>query len=232
MTWTTPLQADEMTTVRDITSKPHNHAIIAHIGKVQIRWSKLHCLRPFHSSDAPESYYLNDDIITATLHILTTSLNSDRPLNIWTRDPGFYNIIMNTEPGEDRQEALVTAANQLSKLTNGITAFDHNWLLFPQHIRHNHWTMLAVDVPAAKIRWLDSLSSYDTDQTAFQTRIETITSVLISAWASTYYSQSFTKVATPLQKGRATTAKPNGLRSIHNSDQPTTHYWTATSLLP
>ena len=57
-TWTTPLQADEMTDVRNITSKPHNHAIIALIGKVQIRWSKLHCLRPFYSSDPPESYYL------------------------------------------------------------------------------------------------------------------------------------------------------------------------------
>ena len=152
-TWTTPLQAEELTTVHDITSKPHNHTIIALIGKVQIRWSKLHCLRPFHPSDPPESYYLNDDIISATLHIIATTLNSDHPLNIWIRDPGFYNSIRNTIPGEDRQETLASAATQLSTSTNGATAFDYNWLLFPQHIRQNHWTMIAVDVPTATIYW-------------------------------------------------------------------------------
>ena len=85
-TWTTPLQADKMTNVRHITSKPHNNAIISIIGKVQIRWSKLHCLRPFYSSDPPTSYYLNDDIMTATLHIFAATHNSDCPLSIWMRD--------------------------------------------------------------------------------------------------------------------------------------------------
>ena len=149
--WSTPLSSDEMTNVRCITSKPQNHTIIAIIGKVQTRWSKLHCLCPFHYRDPPASYYLNDGIITSTLHIFAATHNSDRPLSIWTRDPGFYNIIMNTEPGGDRQEALTSAANQLSKLTNGVTAFDHKWLLFPQHIRHNHWTIIAVEVPTATI---------------------------------------------------------------------------------
>ena len=156
--WTTPLQAEERTTVHHITSKPRNHTIFALIGKVQIRWSKLHCLRPFHPSDPPESYHLNDDIIAATLHILATTVNTDRPLHIWIRDPGFYNNIINATPGEDRQETLTSLAKQLSKSINGATAFDHKWLLFPQHIRHNHWTMIAVDVPTAKIHWLDSLS--------------------------------------------------------------------------
>ena len=127
-TWTTPLQPEERTTVHQITSKPHNHTIFALIGKVQIRWSKLHCLRPFHPSDLPESYYLNDDIIAATLHILATTVNTDCPLHIWTRDPGFCNNIMNATPGADRQETLTSAAKQLCKSINGATAFDHKWI--------------------------------------------------------------------------------------------------------
>ena len=73
----------------------------------------------------------NDDIISATLHIIATTLNSDSPPHIWIRDPGFYNSIRNTIPGEDRQETLASAATQLSTSTNGATAFDYNWLLFP-----------------------------------------------------------------------------------------------------
>lgn len=75
--WSTPLSPEEMANVRRITSKPQNHTIIAIVGKkVQIRRSKLHCLRPFHSSDSPESYYLNDDVITSTLHIFAVTHNS------------------------------------------------------------------------------------------------------------------------------------------------------------
>jgi hypothetical protein len=188
--WTTPLQPEETTIVHDITSKPHNHTIFTVIGKVQLRWSKLHCLRPFYPNAALESYYLNDDIITATLHIVTANLNSDHQLHIWTRDPGFYNSIMHFDPGGNRQEALTSAAKQLSTVINGVTAFDHNWLLFPQHIRQNHWTMLAVDVPTARIHWLDSLSSHDNDHIAFQNRTKIITSVLTSAWSMTYHSPS------------------------------------------
>ena len=78
------------------------------------------------------------NIITSTLHIFAATHNSDYPHSVWTRDPSSYNIIMNTEPGRDRQETLASAAKQLRKETKGATAFDYNWLFFPLHIRHNH----------------------------------------------------------------------------------------------
>ena len=106
------------------------------------------------------------------------------------RDPGFYNIVMSAEPGSDRQKALASAANQLRKETKGATAVDHDWFLFPQHPRHSHWAMIAVEVPTMKLHWLDSLVSHDIDHTDFKTRTNAITSVLISAWAMTYHSPS------------------------------------------
>lgn len=92
---------------------------------------------------------------------------------------------MNSEPGSDRQKSLASAANQLRKETKGATAFDHNWLLFPQHLRHNHWAMIAVELPTTKLHWLDSLASHDIDHTEFKTRTNAITSLLITAWALT-----------------------------------------------
>ena len=78
------------------------------------------------SCDSSEPYHLNGDIMSSTLYILAATQNSDHPQGIWTHDPSFYNIIIDTESGVDRQEALASAANQLREKINGATAFDHN----------------------------------------------------------------------------------------------------------
>ena len=94
-------------------------------------------------------------------------------------------IIMNTETDMTRQKEL-----ELRKRTNGATAFDHKWLLFPQRIRLNHWAIIAVEVPTSTMHWIDSLSSHDIDQIEFHNRTDIITSVLITAWAMTYHGPS------------------------------------------
>ena len=77
--------------------------------------------------------------------MLLLKIQTTRMISGPVTNQGFHNIIMNTNTEQTRQEALDSAAKQLRKRSNGVTAFDHKWFLFHQHIRLNHWALIAVD---------------------------------------------------------------------------------------
>ena len=186
--WHLPPTSTDITKVKDLTRSKHNHSPFHTYGNSPLLWSKLHCLRPRSSNANPTSYYLGDDLISAALHLITTTLNRYPTIEPRVRalDPTFSTILANTISPSSHQQQIDTSADQLIKPHDGRSALDFQWLLFPQNIRRNHWALIAVNTHSHEITWLDSKSSADRNLRAFHARTADLTDVLTTAWNKKY----------------------------------------------
>ena len=180
---------DDWSLIHTLTSRPTDHTTITTVNKTDIRYSSLHCLRQRISFHDP-SFYVNDAIIAAALHIISVQLSTPT-LAICPFHTGFYTLIHQATPSSRRKE-MSKAARQLAGTRGphkGSSIFNKNWILFPQHIRTNHWALLAINIPNRCIHWIDSMMVDDPDDTEFLERSSTFESLLNEAWVLTSGSQ-------------------------------------------
>ena len=124
--WNLPPTTAETTKVKDITRSKHNHFPFHTYGNSSLLWSKLHCLRARSTNTNPTSYYLEDDLISAVLHLITTTLNKSPTTEprIRATDPTFSTELAKTiSPSSNRQQ-IYAAADLLVKTLNGLSSLD------------------------------------------------------------------------------------------------------------
>ena len=65
---------------------------------------------------------------------------------------------------------------------SGLTILEHQWILMPQHVRTNHWALLAVEVQTQKMWWLDSLFARQNSLDEAKARAKKFREVLSEIW--------------------------------------------------
>ena len=179
-----PMTDTEWLYIRTLTDNPLDPTILQ-IGHIPLPRGNLHSLRRRdHQND--RTYWLNDDIINAFLFILPDILRPicSGPPRIKSFSTLFYTHIANATDPTDRDEALSSAARQISGHTRreNSNGFLEQWLFFPQHMGTNHWALIAFHPPSHHIYLLDSLLR--TDHTEYYLRLNTFKEVLNRAWGN------------------------------------------------
>ena len=179
------LTREEKGRVEALTHHREERAHFKTCGRFSLEYHRLRCLRPVPRQTPGEWRHLGSELITAVLHFLPKTLSDfgHQHTHVWCPDPGLHEKLLWSGLDKFGRTEVEAQANRLTTQRNlERSILKHHWILMPQHIRTNHWALLAVEVQTQKMWWLDSLFARQNSLGEAKARAEKFGEVLTATW--------------------------------------------------
>ena len=179
------LTREELTRVEALTHHQEDRAHFKTCGRSSLEYHRLRCLQPVLPETPGKWRYLGSELIAAVMHFLPKTLSDlgHQHTYVWCPDPGLHKQLLRTgrnNKGRTEVEAQVNLLTTQRNLERSI--LEYHWILMPQHIRTNHWALLAVEMQTQKMWWLDSLYGRQNSLDEAKVRAEKFREVLTATW--------------------------------------------------